>query len=86
MPSVSVITDNCIKDMLCVAACQRKAIHPLETEPGWEAAKQLYINPKRCISCGSCIAVCESNAIFDLPDLPEDKQHFAELNAAYFRR
>ncbi|HUA99282.1 MAG TPA: 4Fe-4S binding protein [Terracidiphilus sp.] len=86
MPNVSVITDNCIKDMLCISVCLRKAIHPKQDESGFETVKQLYINPKRCMSCGSCIAVCKSNAIFDFPDLPEDKKQFAEINAAYFRK
>jgi ferredoxin len=86
MPTVSVITDACIKDYLCVAVCLRKAIHPKKDEAGAADVKQLYINPKRCITCGSCIAVCENNAIFDKPDLPEDKVQFTEINAAYFRK
>lgn len=86
MPNISVITDSCIKDMLCIAVCQRKAIHPKKDEPDIENVKQLFINPKRCISCGSCISVCESNAIFEIEELPEDKKQFIEINAAYFKK
>ncbi len=86
MPNVSVITDKCIKDMLCVPVCLKKAIHPKKDEAGFDAVKQLFINPKRCQSCGSCIAACQSGAIFEFDELPDDKQQFAEINAAYFRK
>jgi ferredoxin len=86
MPNISVITDACTKDMLCIAVCQRKAIHPKKDAPEFDSVKQLFINPKKCISCGSCISVCESNAIFEFDDLPEDKKHFAEINAAFFKK
>jgi ferredoxin len=80
-----VVTDLCIKDFKCTVVCQRKAIHPLENEPEAPLVKQVFINPKRCISCGTCMSVCEQHAIFPLDELPEDKKHFAELNAAFFR-
>ena len=86
MPSYSVITDKCIKDMLCVPVCLRKAIHPKKDEAGYEDVKQLFINPKKCISCGSCVAACESGAIFAIEDLPEELSHFAEINAAYYKK
>ena len=86
MPNVSVITDACTKDFLCVAVCLRKAIHPKKDDPAAENVKQLFINPKKCLSCGSCIAACQSHAIFDFPDLPADKLHFAQINADYFKK
>jgi NAD-dependent dihydropyrimidine dehydrogenase PreA subunit len=84
MSRVSVISDRCIKDMRCITRCVRKAIHPAEGDPGYGDAKQLYINPKRCIGCGSCMIACQSGAIFSLEDLPEPLRHFAELNAAWY--
>ncbi len=60
MVSYSVITDKCVKDWKCVAVCQKKAIHPKKDEAGADSVKQLYINPKKCQSCGSCIAACEN--------------------------
>ncbi len=86
MPSYSVITDKCIKDMLCVSVCLRKAIHPKKDEAGYDNVKQLYINPKKCLSCGSCQAACQSGAIFSIEDLPDDMQQFAAINAAYFKK
>lgn len=82
----SVITDACVKDNKCIKVCQRKNIHPREDEADYPNVKQLFINPKRCLACGSCISVCEHKAIYPLDELPEDKKHFAEINAAYFRK
>lgn len=86
MPSFSVITDKCIKDMKCIAVCQKKAIHPRKDEAGYDGVKQLYINPKKCMTCGSCIAICENEAIFAVEDLPEELAHFVEINAEYFKK
>jgi len=33
-----VITDSCIKDLLCVDACPTDCIHPKKDEPAFEAA------------------------------------------------
>ena len=55
-------------------------------ETGYDDVKQLFINPKKCTSCGSCIAACESGAIFAIEDLPEELSHFAEINAAYYKK
>jgi ferredoxin--NADP+ reductase len=86
MLNFSVITDKCIKDMLCIPVCQKKAIHPKKEEPNYEGVKQLFINPKKCQSCGSCIAACQSGAIFAIEDLPEELRHFADINAAYYKK
>ena len=84
MHDFSVITDKCIKDMLCIDVCQTDAIHPLSDEPRFAGASQLYIDPEKCISCGACISVCESEAIFEMDELPEHLHHFAAINAAYY--
>jgi len=81
-----VITDLCTMDMKCVAVCQRKNIHPRVDEAAHATVKQLYINPKKCLDCGSCAAVCEAKAIFPKDDLPPEKVQFAELNAAFYRK
>jgi ferredoxin--NADP+ reductase len=81
-----VIVDTCTKDMKCVAVCQRKNIHPREDEGNYASVKQLFINPKRCLDCGSCAAACETHSIYPKADLPPDKLQFAELNAAYYRK
>ena len=79
-----VITDNCIKDELCVEACPVDCIHPKKDEPGFETVTQLYIDPNGCIDCGACIPACGSDAIFAADDLPGDKKDYLEKNTAYF--
>lgn len=79
-----VITDTCVKDMLCVDSCPSDAIHPQLTEPTHEAAPQLYINPEECMDCGACVTACPTNSIYAADELPEDKAEFAEKNAEHF--
>ncbi len=79
-----VITDSCIKDLLCVDAGPTDCIHPKQDEPKFADATQMYISPEECIDCGACATACTSNAIFTADDLPEDKKDFAEKNAAFY--
>jgi ferredoxin len=79
-----VITDACTKDYICVESCATYAIHPDKGEAAAATATQVYINPDECIDCGSCAANCPADAIFALDELPADKAHFAEKNAAFF--
>ena len=85
MSRAFVINNRCIKDMRCVSACVRKAIHPTLDDPGYATAEQLHINPRRCIGCGACANACLTGAIFAPEDLPTDFSHFVELNAAWYR-
>ena len=80
-----VITDSCIKDLLCVDACPTDCIHPKKDEPAFETATQLYIYPDDCIDCGACVPVCTSDSIFAADDLPDDKKHFIESNVGYYK-
>lgn len=82
----TAITDACTKDMKCVDICPADSIHPTKDEPNYESAKQLFVDPDSCPDCGSCISVCEHEAVFTLDDLPDDQKHFAEINAAYYRK
>lgn len=79
-----VITDNCIKDALCVDACPVDAIHPRTDEGDFEAATQMYVDPAGCIDCGACIPACGSDAIFPVDEVPADKYEFIARNEAYF--
>ena len=79
-----VITDNCIKDSLCVNACPVDCIHPKEDEEKFATSTQMYVDPATCIDCGACVGVCTSDSIFALDDVPEDKKPFIELNAKYY--
>jgi NAD-dependent dihydropyrimidine dehydrogenase PreA subunit len=86
MRRYGVIVDKCIKDLLCISACLRKAIHPLPNEPGFASAAHLFINPGKCIGCGSCMSACESGAIFESGELPDSLERFAGVNAAYYKQ
>jgi ferredoxin len=79
-----VITDNCIKDELCVDVCPTDCIHPKKDEAQFETAAQLYVDPDGCIDCGACIPACTSDSIFVADELPEDKKEFLAKNAAYY--
>ena len=79
-----VITDNCIKDELCIEACPVDCIHPRKEDDGFEAATQMYVNPVECIVCGACVPACTSDAIFPIDDVPADKKAFIAANEAYF--
>ena len=81
-----VITDSCIKDLLCVDVCPTDCIHPKKDEPQFEAATQLYVDPEGCIDCGACVPVCPVSAIFALDDLPEKWAEFTPRNAAYYQK
>ncbi len=79
-----VITDNCIKDELCIAACPVDCIHPRKDEADFESSSQMYVDPAGCIDCGACLPACTSDAIFPLDEVPADKQQFIAANAAHF--
>ncbi len=79
-----VITDSCIKDLLCVDVCPTDCIHPKKDEPKFEASTQLYVEPDGCIDCGACVPVCTSDSIHPIDDLADDQKHFAAKNAEYF--
>jgi len=79
-----VITDSCIKDLLCADVCPTDCIHPKKDEPGLEAATQLYVDPAGCIDCGACVPVCTSDSIYSVDDLPEESKKFIDTNTAYF--
>lgn len=84
MRRFSVITGKCTQDLHCVSACLRQAIHPAVTDAAFGTTRQLFINPRRCIGCASCVSACQNGAIFEIGELPGHLQHFAEMNAAYY--
>jgi NAD-dependent dihydropyrimidine dehydrogenase PreA subunit len=79
-----VITDNCIKDLLCVDVCATDSIHPRQDEADFAGSTQMYIDPNECIECGACADVCSSNAIHLADELPPDKREFTERNALFY--
>ena len=79
-----VITNTCIKDLLCVDVCPTDCIHPKKDEPAFDSVNQLYVDPAGCIDCGACVPVCTSDSIHPLEDLPEELKSFAGANAAFY--
>lgn len=84
MRRYTVITGKCTQDLHCVTVCLRNAIHPTASEAAFQTARQLFINPRRCIGCSSCVSACENGAIFEIAELPPNLLLFAEMNAAYY--
>lgn len=82
-----VIAEPCIgvKDNSCVEVCPVDCIHPTPDEAEWQGVDQLFIDPEECIDCDACVEACPVDAIFAEDQVPEEWQHFTELNAAYFR-
>lgn len=78
-----VITQNCCTDASCVPACPVDCIRPVPSELG-VTAPMLYIDPKTCVDCGACVAVCPVGAIYHEDELPESQSRFKAINAEYF--
>jgi len=70
-----VVTDNCIRCKYtdCVEVCPVDCFH--------EGPNFLVIDPEECIDCTLCVPECPAEAIFAEDELPDDQQHFLELNA-----
>jgi len=70
-----VVTENCIqcKYTDCVEVCPVDCFH--------EGPNFLVIDPEECIDCTLCEPECPAEAIFAEDDLPEDQEHFLQLNA-----
>ncbi|WP_372370015.1 4Fe-4S dicluster domain-containing protein [Candidatus Uabimicrobium sp. HlEnr_7] len=71
----NVVTGNChgCRYTDCVLVC------PVDCFYGDD--KMLYINPEECIDCGACIAECPVEAIFYIDDVPQNQQHWIQINA-----
>lgn len=89
-----IIAEPCVGtcDTACVDVCPVDCIHPTKeawAEKGYDAKnlghKMLYIDPEECIDCAACEPECPPSAIFEEDDLPEEWEHFIEINAAYFK-
>ena len=82
-----VITEPCIdvKDTACVDVCPVDCIQPTSQEDDFENVKQLYIDPEECIDCAVCEPECPVEAIFMDEDVPEEWEHFTQINADYFQ-
>merc|ERR1712096_596095 len=81
-----VICEPCVdvKDTACVDVCPVDCIHPTSEFPElFEAANQLFIDPEECIDCGVCEPECPVEAIFAEDDVPDEWEHYTQINAAF---
>ena len=83
-----VITEPCIdvKDTACVDVCPVDCIHPTSDSDDFENQNQLFIDPAECIDCNVCEPECPVEAIFIDDEVPEEWEHFIQLNADYFQQ
>lgn len=70
-----VVTENCYSCRFtdCVSRCPVKCFHI--------DALRVYIDPEVCVDCGACIRACPVKAIYDVLDMPADKEHWIAKNA-----
>ena len=83
-----IVGEDCIncKHTDCVDVCPVDCIHPTSEFPElFEAANQLFIDPEECIDCGVCEPECPVEAIFAEDDVPDEWEHYTQLNAAFFQ-
>ena len=68
-----VVTENCIKCKYtdCVEVCPAECFH--------EGPNFLVIS-EECVDCDLCVVECPVDAIYSEEDVPEEQQHFIELN------
>lgn len=57
----------------CVVVC------PVECF--YEDERMVYINPDDCIDCEACVSECPVEAIYAEDDVPDEWQHYIQLNA-----
>ena len=70
-----VVVESCIRCKYtdCVDVCPVDCFR--------EGPNFLTIDPDECIDCAVCIPECPVNAILPEEDVPQEQQHFIQLNA-----
>ena len=70
-----IVTDNCklCRFTECVESCPVECFHADD--------EQLYIDPDVCVDCSACIPACPVQAIYEVIDMPEDKEPWIAINA-----
>ena len=64
-----VVTSLCLRDGDCISVCPVRCIVPGKPTAEWP---WVYIDPKACTDCGTCIPKCPYGAIFPDEDVPAD--------------
>jgi NAD-dependent dihydropyrimidine dehydrogenase PreA subunit len=73
-----VITEPCVDvhDRACVGECPVDCIY--------DGLRKGYIHPDECVDCGACEAVCPVVAIFHQTDVPQEWQHYPQVEREFF--
>ena len=81
-----VITQGCIgtKSTECEKVCPVDCIRPRDDEPGFDDYEQLYIDPRLCINCGACMAVCPVRACYPEEEVPAPLRMYVQKNIDHF--
>ena len=83
-----IITEPCIGtcDKSCVDVCPVDCIQPADGYDEDEdiTNRQLFIDPEVCIDCNACTPECPVEAIFEEGDVPEEWEHYIQINADHF--
>ena len=83
-----IIAEPCIDvmDRACVEVCPVDCIYEAEATNLQEEDRLaiLYIHPDECIDCDACVPECPVEAIFAEDDVPEEWNHYTEINAKAF--
>ncbi|MEV6852091.1 ferredoxin [Actinoplanes sp. NPDC051411] len=68
----------------CLDVLDKSCIEECPVDCIYEGGRKMYINPRECIDCGACEAVCPVTAISsDLP-LAESDRPWRDDNVAFF--
>jgi ferredoxin len=69
-----IVTDNCqlCRFTDCVSHCPVECFHCDD--------ERLYIDPDVCVDCGACIPACPVQAIYDVVDIPDEKEPWIAIN------
>jgi ferredoxin--NADP+ reductase len=81
-----VITQRCVNDTSCIAACPVDCIRPTPGDPEFTSAEMLYIDPDVCINCGACADACPVDAVRSEDELVSSLARFREVNSEFFQR
>jgi NAD-dependent dihydropyrimidine dehydrogenase PreA subunit len=65
-----------VQDRSCVEECPVDCIY--------EGSRKMYINPRECIDCGACEAVCPVSAIGSDLRMDDTQRTWRDDNAAFF--
>jgi NAD-dependent dihydropyrimidine dehydrogenase PreA subunit len=68
----------------CLDVLDKSCIEECPVDCIYEGGRKMYINPRECIDCGACEAVCPVSAIASDLQLSEPNRPWRDDNAAFF--